>query len=336
MKVLFQIRQDYRKNPAGDTIQLLATAQALKNLKIQVFLSLDPKVQLEEYDLVHIFNVTRVVDASMFFENAKKQNKPIVASPIYWNMEHYLKKVEMNSTALKQWESYQPWRSQLLQDCDLLLPNGQAEMEQIQGDFQITTPYKVIPNGFPQEYLGIDGTYFREQCPGLPEEFVLSVARISSRKNQKWLAQCCQELGLTLVLAGPINEPKYFEEVQAYPNVVYLGTIQGRLLASAYATAKVHAIPSWFETPGLSSLEAAACGAVVLSTDQGCTKEYFLDKAVYIDPFEEKSLTPALEKALTFLPEPLTQHIQNHYSWSRIGEMTLAAYKHVLEGSYSK
>lgn len=225
----------------------------------------------------------------MFLENAKKQNKPIVASPIYWNMAPYLEKVEINSAALKQWESYQPWRCQLLQDCDLLLPNGQAEMEQIQGDFQVTTPYKVIPNGFPLEYLGIDETYFREQCPGLPEEFVLSVARISSRKNQKWLAQCCQELGLTLVLAGPINEPKYFEEVQAYPNVVYLGTIQGRLLASAYATAKVHAIPSWFETPGLSSLEAAACGAVVLSTDQGCTKEYFLDKAVYIDPFEEKA-----------------------------------------------
>jgi len=326
-----QIRRDYRQNPAGDTVQLLATAQALKNLGVEVFLSLNPKVQLEEYDLVHIFNSTRIVDAAMYFENAKKQKKKVVVSPIYWNMADYLKKVEKNSYALEQWESYQPWRCQVLQDCDLLLPNGQEEMKQIQKDFQVNTPYKVIPNGFPQEYLGIDESYFREQCPSLPQEFVLCIGRIAARKNQKWLAQSCRELDLPLVLAGPINEPRYFEEVQAFPNVVYLGTIQGRLLASAYAAAKVHAMPSWFETPGLSSLEAGACGAVVLTTDQGCTEEYFQDMAVYANPYEEKSLAPALEKALTQSPEPLTKHIQEHYPWSKVGELTLAAYESLLQ-----
>ncbi len=30
------------------------------------------------------------------------------------------------------------------------------------------------------------------------------------------------------------------------------------LLASAYAAARVFALPSWFETPGLAALEAAA------------------------------------------------------------------------------
>ncbi|AGA68142.1 glycosyltransferase [Desulfitobacterium dichloroeliminans LMG P-21439] len=331
MKVLFQVRQDYRKHPAGDTIQLLATAQALKNLGVQVFLNLNPKVQLEEYDLVHIFNVTPVVDVSMFFENAKKQNKPLVVSPSYWNMESYLKNDNARSPAFEQWESYQPWRGQLLRECDLLLPSGHSEMEHIQKDFQVTTSYQVIPNGFPTEYLGIDETCFREQCPGLPEEFVLSVGRISSRKNQKWLAQCCQELGLTLVLAGPIDEPQYFEEVQAYPHVIYLGTLQGRLLASAYAAAKVHAMPSWYETTGLSSLEAGACGARVLTTNQGWSREYFQDMAVYVNPFEEDSLIPALEKALTISPKPLTEHIHKHYSWARVGELTLAAYRHLLE-----
>ncbi|MGE4272725.1 MAG: glycosyltransferase family 4 protein [Desulfitobacterium sp.] len=331
MKVLFQARQDYRKHPAGDTIQLLATAQALKNLGIQVFLSLNPRIQLDEYDLVHVFNATPVADVSMFFENAKKQKKPLVVSPIYWNMEHYLKRDNTHSLVFDQWESYQPWRGQLLRESNLLLPSSQLEMEQIQKDFQVVTPYTVIPNGFPTEYLGIDETYFREQCPGLPVEFVLSVARISSRKNQKWLAQCCQELGLTLVLAGPIDEPQYFEEVQAYPHVIYLGTLQGRLLASAFAAAKIHAMPSWFETTGLSSLEAGACGAMVLTTNQGWSKEYFQDMAIYVNPFEEASLTPALEKALTISPRPLTEHIHKHYSWARVGELTLTAYQHLLE-----
>ncbi len=332
MKILFQTRQDYRKNPAGDTIQLLATAQALKNLGVEVHLSLNPKVPLGDYDLVHIFNATRVVDAAMYLENARKQHKPVVVSPVYWNMQQYLEKGNKNSSSLTQWESHQPWRGQLLQDCDLLLPNGELEMEQIRHDFQVSTPYEVIPNGFPQEYLGIDESLFRQQYPEIPEKFVLSIARISSRKNQKWLAQACQELGLTLVLAGPINEPRYFEEVQAFPNVMYLGTISGKLLASAYAAASIHAMPSWFETPGLSSLEAGACGTAVLTTDQGCTKEYFRDMAIYVNPFVEEGLVPALEDALNINPEPLARHIQEHYPWSRIGKLTLKAYKQIVEG----
>ncbi len=331
MKVLFQVRSDYRKNPAGDTVQLLATAQALKNLGVQVYLSLNPQVRLEEYDLVHIFNATRVSDASLYFENAKKQKKPIALSPIYWNMQMFLEKSGGGSAALSQWEAYQPWRGQLLQESDLLLPNGQMEMDILQNDFHITTPYQVIPNGFPEEYLGIDEAFFREQCPGLPEQFVLSIARIAPRKNQVWLAQACSELGLTLVLAGPINDQKYFEKVRSFPHVIYLGTLQGRLLASAYAAATIHAMPSWFETPGLSSLEAGACGAVVLSTDQGCTKEYFKDMGVYVNPFSEDSLIPALKQALKHSPEPLSKHIREHYSWTRIGEMTLAAYRTLVE-----
>jgi glycosyltransferase involved in cell wall biosynthesis len=331
VKVLFQVRPDYRKNPAGDTVQLLATAQALKNIGVQVYLSLDPNIRLDEYDLVHIFNATRISESSMYFENAKKQQKPVVLSPIYWNKQDFFAQSEENSGALAQWEANQPWRGQLMKDCNLLLPNGQMEMEMIQKDFEVTTPYQVIPNGFPEEYLGIDGTFFREQCPSLPNLFVLSIARITSRKNQVWLAQACLELGLALLLAGPVNDSKYFEQVRSYPNVTYLGTLQGRLLASAYAAATIHALPSWFETPGLSSLEAGACGAVVLSTDQGCTQEYFEDMAVYANPFKKDSLIPALERALKFSPQPLMQHIRSKYSWSRIGEMTLSAYQALLE-----
>lgn len=330
MKVLFQVRSDYRKNPAGDTVQVLGTAQALQKLGVQVYLSVNPNVQLEEYDIVHIFNATRVSDASMYFENAKRQKKPVVLSPIYWNMQKFLEHQDTNSMALMQWEDHQPWRGQLLQDCDLLLPNGQLEMDMIREDFQVSTPYQVIPNGFPEEYLTIDETLFREKCPSLPDSFVLSIARISPRKNQLLLARSCFELGLTLVLAGPVNDHSYFEQVQSYPNVIYLGTLQGQLLASAYAAAKIHALPSWFETPGLSSLEAGACGATIISTNQGSTREYFEDMAVYMNPFQEESLKTALEEALNFSPEPLRNHIRENFTWSKVGKLTLSAYQSIL------
>jgi glycosyltransferase involved in cell wall biosynthesis len=119
----------------------------------------------------------------------------------------------------------------------------------------------------------------------------------------------------------------------SYTNVTHVGTLQGALLASTYSAAKVHALPSWFETPGLSSLEASACGTVIISTDQGSPKEYFRDMALYVHPLDDLSLRSALEQSLNASPLPLMEHVHNHYPWSKVGKMTLAAYAKVLSNS---
>ena len=50
------------------------------------------------------------------------------------------------------------------------------------------------------------------------------------------------------------------------------------LLASAYAAARVFALPSWFETPGLAALEAALAGCSVAITP------YRLDPGLFRRP----------------------------------------------------
>ncbi|HBV88710.1 MAG TPA: glycosyltransferase [Desulfosporosinus sp.] len=330
MKVLFQARPDFMKNPAGDTVQIVSTGQGLKNLGIEVHLSTDPNIDLSPYDLVHIFNITRIKESYMFFLNAQKQAKRIIISPIYWPPNAYLKREGASSNALAVWKHMQPMRARLLGGCDLLLPNSQIEMEVLQQDFLKLAPYQVVPNGFPDSFIGATPHRFREQFPDLPEEFVLCAARISPRKNQHWLAKTCHELGLSLVLLGPVNDQNYYKIVTDYSNVIHIGTLQGELLASAYSAAKAHALPSWFETPGLSSLEASACGTVVITTDQGSPKEYFQDMALYVHPLDDVSLRTALELSYNASPEPLMQHIHKHYSWSRVAEITLEAYHKVL------
>ena len=54
-------------------------------------------------------------------------------------------------------------------------------------------------------------------------------------------------------------------------------TITIRCLASAYAAARVFALPSWFETPGLAALEAGLAGCAVAITPYGSTRDYFGD-----------------------------------------------------------
>lgn len=331
MKILFQVRPDFMKNPAGDTVQIVATGQGLKSLGIEVQLSSDPNLDLSPYDLVHIFNITRIKESYMFFLNAQKQMKNIFLSPIYWPPNAYLKREGASSNALAVWKHMQPMRARLVSECTLLLPNSQIEMDVLHKDFLKVSPYAVVPNGFPDSFIGATPELFRKQFPDLPQEFILCAARISPRKNQHWLARISQELGLSLVIIGPINDQPYFQSVMSFSNVHYIGTLQGELLASAYSAAKVHALPSWFETPGLSSLEAGACGTVVISTDQGSPKEYFQDMALYVHPMDDASLRTALEQSFNASPLPLMHHIHKHYSWTKVAEITLEAYRKVLD-----
>ena len=331
MKVLFQTRSDFIKNPAGDTVQMISTGQELKNLGVEVQISTAPNIDLSPYDLVHIFNITRIKESYMFFLNAQRQKKKTVLSPIYWPPNAYFMREGASSNALAIWKYMQPMRVRLVGECDLLLPNSQIEMNVLRQDFPKSAAYEVIPNGFSDSFIGATSQLFREQFPDIPKEFVLCVARISPRKNQHWLAEISHELGLSLVLIGPVNDRKYFESVMSFSNVLYMGTSQGELLASAYSAAKVHALPSWFETPGLSSIEAGACGTVVISTDQGSPKEYFQDMALYVHPLDDISLRTALEQALNASPLPLMHHIHDHYSWTKIAEMTLEAYKKAIK-----
>ncbi|HWQ72801.1 MAG TPA: glycosyltransferase [Desulfitobacteriaceae bacterium] len=331
MKVLFQIRPDYLKNPAGDTVQMISTGQGLKNSGVEIAISTDPNQLLSSFDLVHIFNITRIKESYLFFLNAQKQQKKVVISPIYWNPGNFLQSQKSGPNLLAAWKIAQPMRARLIRESRLILPNSELEMDNLKQDFPKHAPYLVIPNGFPDSFPGIGPGLFQQRFPKLPKDFILCVARISPRKNQHWLARICHESRLPLVLIGPVNDRKYLELIRSYNNVTYLGSQQGELLSSAYAAAKVHALPSWFETPGLSSLEAGACGTRVLSTNQGSPYEYFKDLAAYVQPLDDNSLRSGLEKALEMTPLPLTEHIREHYPWSRVSALTLAAYQTLVQ-----
>jgi glycosyltransferase involved in cell wall biosynthesis len=92
----------------------------------------------------------------------------------------------------------------------------------------------------------------------------------------------------TLLLVGSPapNQKSYYNECRriAAENIFFYDHVPQEELISYYKRAKVHALPSWFETCGLSSLEAAAMGCNVMITDKGYTREYFGNDAFYCEP----------------------------------------------------
>jgi glycosyltransferase involved in cell wall biosynthesis len=89
-------------------------------------------------------------------------------------------------------------------------------------------------------------------------------------------------------------------------------------------------LASWFETTGLASLEAAASGCSVVSTNRGYVREYFLDLVQYCDPAAKRSIREAVIRSLEEAPSrELRTRVLACFTWNRVAQATLDAYRRV-------
>ena len=105
----------------------------------------------------------------------------------------------------------------------------------------------------------------------------------------------------------------------------FLGELQGADLRNAYAAARTHALISFYETPGLASLEAAIAGNTIVASDRGSPREYFGDQAFYCQPIDLDSIKAALSQAYRTEPDPaLKARVLRDFNWRKTAEATLA------------
>ena len=91
---------------------------------------------------------------------------------------------------------------------------------------------------------------------------------------------------------------------------------------------------SWFETTGLSTLEAAACGCSVVISKKGDQVEYFEENAHYAMPDDIESIKSALLDAdKKGHSSALQEKILIDYNWDKTAEQTMKAYRSVLNVS---
>jgi glycosyltransferase involved in cell wall biosynthesis len=193
---------------------------------------------------------------------------------------------------------------------------------------------RVVPNGVLPSIGTACGELFRERWGA--DAFVLSVGRIEPRKNTLGLIRAIRPLGLPLVLIGeaPAGFQRYARECRRAggDRVHWLGRLDHHdpLLASAHAAAKVFALPSWFETPGLAALEAALAGCAVVVTPYGSTRDYFGDLVEYARPDRGMEIRRAILKCWNDGPDPrLARVIATHYLWPRVAQLTAEVYDQI-------
>lgn len=226
-----------------------------------------------------------------------------------------------------------------LSHASAVLPNSWLELQSVRRDLLwhggcfAVAPYGVDPGPF----LQANPDPFR-RWSGIQGPFVLQAGRVEPAKNPAMLLWALKNTGLPVVLAGATDIwPEYVELCRAIggDRLRLVEHLPPDLLASAYAAASCHALPSWCETCGLVSLEAALTGTPVVGSTVGHEVEYLQGDAWLADPADPAAIRQAVEQAIAAgrdseRPRRLRQRVLEQFNWLRTAEATEALYKQVL------
>lgn len=378
MKVLMVNHPGAEGFRGGDLVQMRKTAAALRYYGVQVVESFAPDPMPGGFDLAHVFNLRTARDTLSQLTHLKAFGIPVVLSPLYldpsvglWgsravaglfqddpspdalaarlaNLRNRNVTVTLPEgtvytaqSANRPLADYDRTQQAALGLVDFLLVNGLLELHAMVRTLRVAhLPFAVAP-------LGIDPAAFRNPDPerffrkyGM-RDFVLQVGRIEAPKNQLLLAVACKQAGLDLVLIGDARQSQYLEWIRKYgpERLLVIPHIPQEEVAGAYAAARVHALPSWGEVCGLVNLEAAACGAAVVTGTQGYELEYLADLADYCDPSSVDSIRSTVRAAWDNYPhdaarrERLRLRVRDQFTWSASAKATFEAYCRVLNRS---
>jgi len=354
------VRNNMYSSPGGDTIQVDMTAKYLRMLDINVEIKLaNSKIEYSNYDLIHFFNIIRPDDILLH----TKENIPFVISTIFVDYSEYEKLKRTGITkwlfkyfrpgsieyikALARWakngdkikSSYYFWNGHdksmkyLLARSKMLLPNSNSEYMRLSRYLKMDAPHKKIVNAIDPLIFNLN-TEANESY----RDHIICVGRIEGRKNQLNLIKALidTEVKLTIIGQPSPNHINYYNACKQLAsqakNIFFLDHISHNELIKIYKAAKVHVLPSWFETTGLSSLEASVMECNIVVTKKGDTEEYFKDLAFYCDPDDIDSIRNSVLQAYkSDVDLRLRDLILNDYIWEKAAWETSEAYKTVLK-----
>jgi glycosyltransferase involved in cell wall biosynthesis len=358
IRIALIARSTLYKVPGGDTVQITETARLLNMAGVQAEIKLaNENIDYGRYDLLHFFNITRPADMLC---HIKKANKKFVVSPIFIDYSEYdknyrkglsailfkflssdgceylktvMRKIKGNDQLLSAsfiWNGQRNSIKEILKQASMILPNSKSEYKRLEQCYGIPCNYKVVYNGINTDLFSVG------DCQPRESNLVICAARIEGIKNQLNLIKALNNSRYKLLLIGSPseNQTSYYNQCKkiAATNVQFIERVTQHELLNYYKRAEIHILPSFFETTGLSSLEAAAMGCKIIVSDRGDTVEYFGNLAGYCEPDSPESIYNAVEMmAGQPYNSALRKKIVADYTWREATARTLSAYKEVIQ-----
>lgn len=345
----------------GDTVQIHAIYNFLKLQGYKVDMINHFDIDYSQYDLAILFNLNRPFETYIYSLEVLKYGIPYFIFPIYWDMEDVIPRNQFSTgfnlkkwapkgfkKALKPFYYYLVYRSQfkkmgvkitsvlslkriineILKNAAFIFPNSVAEFNHLKQCFHhnyIEGKSIVIKNGI-EKGIQIPETIPDELNHYLQTDYICCVGGIGPRKNQLNLVKAVENLNVNVLIIGePSNKDMdYYQYVKKIaPNNVYFIGRQDRATALYLMAHSIgHIQPSFIETPGLASLEAASFGTPIIVSNVGPVKEYFLEHAIYCAPHSISSIEESIKSLLNekIRGTQLQKFILTRYTWEQVLE----------------
>jgi tetratricopeptide (TPR) repeat protein len=353
LRVLIQNRPTTFSQRGGDTVQIERLSSGLRSRGCDVTVDVTGTIDPKGFNLVHLFNLATTEYTEHLAKRAHQAGVPYVVTTLYEDLPEFHNQSHLVAQYLVDYvrsgQDRNWWETTILDlskatrasrfaadwiisHASGLFPNGPTEAASIERDFPDARHFYDIPLG--HEVGAIVGPELFVQEYGV-KDFVLSVGRFESRKNQLMLLKALEDSDLTVVLAsgGFTYQPEYDAAVRGFQRrgkTVIVEQITAEMLSSAYAACRVHALPSWYELPGHVSLEAAAHGKNIVITSSGTQLDYFGRKAFYCQPWDPDTVLEAVMEAFESPVSSGLVDVAMGYSWEKTVEKTLQAYQDVV------
>ena len=182
---------------------------------------------------------------------------------------------------------------------------------------------------------GIDLREFRYRANS--EDYLLFFGRIHPHKGTKECIEIAQKTGKKLVLAGIVQDTRYFEE-EIQPHLddercVYIGSVgpEERDAVLGGALALLH--PIHFDEPfGLSVVEAMACGTPVLAINRGSMPEVISPGVTGFLVHDAAEMAEAVGKVATLDRAACRQWVEAHFTVDRMAADYEVVYRQLIRG----
>ncbi len=248
---------------------------------------------------------------------------------------------KMYPTFLSIKDGYRNQQKKVIELSDMVLVQTDREANDIKDDYKIDFEWRKVA-------LGVGDVYFDKSSEKwiAEDDYVVVVGRIEPRKNQLRIIEAYKKLryeGRTnkkLVIIGAFNKNNLFYYlhfllgIRKYSWVYYVPKVDYLKMPSVYKLAKVCVSASFFETTGLTLLEAALSGCCNVVARNGSTgervKEYLGENVTFCDPYSIDSIRDAIKLALESKRPCISDTDKKFYTWSNVASNTLKVYNEVL------
>ena len=170
---------------------------------------------------------------------------------------------------------------------------------------KIKVLYQSCHDNFRRTYSSDVINHIKEKFQ-LPENFILNVGTIETRKNLNALIQAIPIMknDLPIVVVG--RKTKYFNFLKVQmtklkidpSRIMFLKNVSIEELPSIYKLADLFIYPSLFEGFGIPIIESLISGTPVITTKEGCFSEAGGPDSIYIDPLNYQEIAHAVDQLL--------------------------------------